>query len=171
VYADGGADWGLEMSRRGLREAEVGGAGNLDTRTALKRGVRESDARNGLELGFLRVWSFGVTGVDADDAALNVGVRSPDLRSGLVWSFDFTGMGGSEDCVWPGLTNCVGLGCAESCCFLEPSEIGIDAGSEMSLCSKAVGERMGPGLLSCLSAGCTSDRGIDSEDEVCRFWA
>jgi hypothetical protein len=70
-----------------LNGAEVGGAGNLDTRTALKRGVRESDARDGLELGFLRVWSFGVAGVDADDAVLKVGVRSSDLRSGLVCSF------------------------------------------------------------------------------------
>jgi hypothetical protein len=71
------------MLRRGLRGAEVGGAGNLDTRTALKRGVRESDARDGLELGFFKGWGFGVTGVDAD-VALKVGVRSSNLRSGLV---------------------------------------------------------------------------------------
>jgi hypothetical protein len=87
VYADGGADWGLEMLRRGLRGAEVGGAGNLDTRTALKRGVRESDARDGLELGFLRVWSFGVAGVDADDAVLKIGVRPSVTRVGLELGF------------------------------------------------------------------------------------
>jgi hypothetical protein len=84
VYADRVAGWGLETLRRGLRRAEVGGAGNLNTRTALKRGVRESDARDGLELGFFKVCSFGVTGVDADVVALKVGVRSSNLRSGFV---------------------------------------------------------------------------------------
>jgi hypothetical protein len=87
VCADGGVGWGLERLRRGLRGAEVGGAGNLDTRTALKRGVRESDARDGLELGFFKGWGFGVTEVDADDAVLKIGVRPSVTRVGLELGF------------------------------------------------------------------------------------